>query len=375
VIGQQGPARRRHEGGQALQQLQRIEEQRGRPVAPWPPEAVQELAARALRQPLHGQGRAEDIAAHLLQLIPPACRHRHIRMQTEALQARRAPPGRRHGGRRPEAPHRLPGAGPEGDVPLQRRRDRAGEQRLLRRERVAPGVLVRPPPPAEQQPPHAPVQPREQHADVRVGRRRQAVEPGPRRRARARVDAVEEQRVEMNIEIRGSAKSLDGRDAAAPRPDQPPPRRAPSLPAEHRAQAHPQHGPREPRVERQLVAHWQRHREDPLADRDGRDDPVDEVRGELTHPPPAAGGAERTALTTEGDHRRVATALTAHAEQTMPEDATPEVSLELAPDEGRPSARPVGPGRPREEGREVGRDGAVEHRLLGLAPLVGCAGA
>jgi hypothetical protein len=59
----------------------------------------------------------------------------------------------------------------------------------------------------------------------------------------------------------------------------------------------------------------------------------------------------------------------------MPEDATPEVSLELAPDEGRPSARPVGPGRPREEGREVGRDGAVEHRLLGLAPLVGCAGA
>jgi hypothetical protein len=26
------------------------------------------------------------------------------------------------------------------------------------------------------------------------------VEPGPRRRARARVDAVEEQRVEMNIE-------------------------------------------------------------------------------------------------------------------------------------------------------------------------------
>jgi len=64
-------------------------------------------------------------------------------------------------------------------------------------------------------------------------------------------------------------------------------------------------------------------------------------------------------------------ALTLHAQQTMLEPATLEVRLELAPDERRPPARPVRPARPRQEGREVGRDGPVEHRLLGLAALVG----
>jgi hypothetical protein len=55
----------------------------------------------------------------------------------------------------------------------------------------------------------------------------------------------------------------------------------------------------------------------------------------------------------------------------MGEDATAEVRLELAPDERWPPARPVLSRRPREEGWQVGRDRAVEHRLLGLAALVG----
>jgi hypothetical protein len=50
----------RHEGGEPLQQ-----ERRG-PVAPWPSEAVEQLPARALRQPLRGQGRAQDVSAHTL---------------------------------------------------------------------------------------------------------------------------------------------------------------------------------------------------------------------------------------------------------------------------------------------------------------------
>jgi hypothetical protein len=43
----------------------------------------------------------------------------------------------------------------------------------------------------------------------------------------------------------------------------------------------------------------------------------------------------------------------------MPEDATPEVRLELASHERRPPARPVHPARPRQEGREVRLDGPV----------------
>jgi hypothetical protein len=64
---------------------------------------------------------------------------------------------------------------------------------------------------------------------------------------------------------------------------------------EHRAQAHPQHRARQPRVERELVAHRHGHREHPLADRHPREHPLDQVRGELTHPPPAARRAEAAA--------------------------------------------------------------------------------
>ena len=64
------------------------------------------------------------------------------------------PPGRDRLGRRAEPPHRLPGAGPERHSALQRRHPRAREPRLLRGERVAPGLLVRPAPAADQEPPH-----------------------------------------------------------------------------------------------------------------------------------------------------------------------------------------------------------------------------
>jgi hypothetical protein len=46
---------------------------------------------------------------------------------------------------RAQAAHRLPGARPERDAPLQRGGDRLREQRLLRGERVAPDVLIRMP--------------------------------------------------------------------------------------------------------------------------------------------------------------------------------------------------------------------------------------
>ena len=192
MVGQQRSARRRHEGRQAPQPLQGIEEQRRGAVAPGPAELIQELTPRALRQPLHGQGRTQDVAADLLQLIPPPRRHRHIRMETEALKARRTPPGRRRGGRRAEPAHRLPGAGPQRHAALQRRRHRARESRRLGRERIAPGVLTRPPPPADQELPHPALYARQKPRDVRIGRGWEAVELRPRRRARARVDASTE---------------------------------------------------------------------------------------------------------------------------------------------------------------------------------------
>ena len=199
--------------------------------------------------------------------------------------------------------------------------------------------------------------------------RRQAVETGravgwracTRRRRAAR---------ENEHWCSGSAKSLDGRDAAAANPHQASPRRPPSLPAEDGAQEHAQHRARETRVEGELVAHRHRHGEHPLADGHGRQDAIDQVRGEFAHAPPAARRTEPAATAAEGHHRRVPAALTLHAQQTVFEPATLEVRLELAPHERRP-ARPVLPGRAREERREVRRDRPVEHGLLGLAALIG----
>ena len=117
VIGEQRSPGRRHERGEPFEQLQRIEQERGGAVAPGPSELVQELPARALRQPLQRQGRTHEVAAQLLQLVPAARRHGHIRMQAEALEPRRPPPGRRRGGGRAESAHGLARAGAEASWP------------------------------------------------------------------------------------------------------------------------------------------------------------------------------------------------------------------------------------------------------------------
>jgi hypothetical protein len=131
--------------------------------------------------------------------IPAARRDGHVGVQAEALE-----PGTPRGGRlgarsRAETPDGLPRARAEGHAALQRGGDRLREQRLLRRNRVAPRVVRRQPAAARQEAPDAAVQPREQGRDVRIGGRRQRVEDRARLGRRARVDAVEEERVEMNI--------------------------------------------------------------------------------------------------------------------------------------------------------------------------------
>jgi hypothetical protein len=123
VVGQQRPARRRHEGRQALEQLQRFQEQRGRAVAPRAPELVEELAARALSQSLQRQRRTQEVPAHPLQLITAACRHRHVGVQAEAFEPGTPWGGCLSAGGRAEAPEHLPGPRAEGHAALQRGRE------------------------------------------------------------------------------------------------------------------------------------------------------------------------------------------------------------------------------------------------------------
>ena len=107
-------------------------------------------------------------------------------------------------------------------------------------------------------------------------------------------------------------------------------------PAEDGAQEDAQHRARQCRVEGELIAHGHWHGEHPLADRHVREDAIDQLRGELAHPPAAAGRTKRAPFArAERNHGGVAAALTAKAQEAMPEDPTLEVGLELAPDEGR----------------------------------------
>jgi hypothetical protein len=101
-----------------------------------------------------------------------------------------------------------------------------------------------------------------------------------------------------------------------------------------------------------------------------RDHVIDEMGGELAHPSTAAGRAEPPPFATERDDGRVPAAVTPHTQESVVEDPTPEIGLELASDERRPSTGPVFPRRAPEERRQVCRDGPVEHSLLGPAALV-----
>jgi hypothetical protein len=103
---------------------------------------------------------------------------------------------------------------------------------------------------------------------------------------------------------------------------------------------------------------------------DVRDHVIDEMGGELAHPSTAAGRAEPPPFATERDDGRVPAAVTPPTQESVVDDPTPEIGLELASDERRPSTGPVFSRRAPEECRQVCRDGPVEHSLLGPAALV-----
>jgi hypothetical protein len=165
-----------------------------------------------------------------------------VGVQAEAFKPGTPQGGRLGAGGRAEAPEPAPGARAEGHAALQRGGDRLREERLLRRERVAAVVVLSQPAAARQEAPDAAVQPRAKRRDVGVGGRGQAVEDWPDARCRARVEAAEDERVEVNVGVQGAAEALNRGHGPAAGADKPPPGRAPPDPAEDGAEEHAQHG-------------------------------------------------------------------------------------------------------------------------------------
>jgi hypothetical protein len=101
---------------------------------------------------------------------------------------------------------------------------------------------------------HSRGDPHEQDADLFIGRRREGSETKRVTLAFAEEDAVEEQRVEMDVQIQSAAKALDdGHRPGPPVPDPVSARAVPLEPQQH-PYGHAQHGARQRMIPRQEMA-------------------------------------------------------------------------------------------------------------------------
>lgn len=123
-----------------------------------------------------------------------------VRVQAEALQAGAAWGGFLGTRRRAEPADRLAGSRTEGHATLEGRPDGVGKQKLLRRARVGGGFVLGCPAAPDEQAWHPAPEPRQQLPDVLIRGRRRGMESGRRRPCGARVDVVEDQAVEMDVE-------------------------------------------------------------------------------------------------------------------------------------------------------------------------------
>lgn len=185
-----------------------------------------------------------------------------------------------------------------------------------------------------------------------------------------RVDAVKEQRVEVDVQVEGVTEALHDGDRAAltachaPLLARPTPQRS-----DNRAHEDAQDGAREWGVVGEAVAEREGKREHPLPHRDLGHDPVHQVRGRICHAPAAARRAEAAAFAGEGDDPVESAAVAMHPHESVGEDPAAQEAPELALDE--PWHRALAGQCLGEKGLELRLDRAVEHALLRSAAGVG----
>ena len=186
---------------------------------------------------------------------------------------------------------------PERDSTLDRGRAELGEERLVGLGRI--GIIVlraRNPAAALQVAQDATVQDGCELDDVLIGQRRCFVKDRASQRIGARVDAVQDEDMEMQIEIERAAEALGHDDrATAARCARPLWPRVRSH-GQQRAHEDAPDGGTELGVEGQQIADAEGEREHPLADRHVRQHVVDQVRGCVGHAPAATGRTETAAL-------------------------------------------------------------------------------
>ena len=247
------------------------------------------------------------------------------------------------------AEHTLAAAGTRRDAA----RDRGGverrEQRLFRRQRVVVGCVVAEPTTLEQAR-QAPCDLPRHAFHLGVVGWRERVE-AQRSFGGPRVDAVEQKRVEVDVQVQRVAEALhEGDGSAMPARDRPLlPGAAPQR-REDAAHEDVEHVAHERRVVGKPVAERKGQREHPLPHRHLGQHAIDEMRSGVGHAAPAARRAEAAALAREGDDAIEPAAVAVHADETMREDPAAQEGAELTRDDA--GHRPLPRGRGGEERRE-----------------------
>ena len=184
-------------------------------------------------------------------------------------------------------------------------------------------------------------------------------------------DAVEDQRVKMDVEVQRAAEALDDHhttaasalDAVVPRTLPKYPRDGPEEDARHHAA--------QPVVPSQLVSQASGHRQHPLPDAHVRQYGIDQMCRTLRHTPRAATGTERPVLARERDQPIESARAASEPGKSA---GQPSTAQERAEGMGHETGQPLVAGTPaagRTERLEVVADDLVDHPVLGASRLVG----
>jgi hypothetical protein len=232
----------------------------------------------------------------------------------------------------PHPPHARARTAAERDAAPVRSTTDAGESRGLFNHRVRPREfgIVAIETPAPEKTPHPRVDRREQDADLFIRRRGRG--PEAKRLPFAAVgeeDAIEQQRVKVDVEVEPAPESLDhgyaagvaGADAVAARP--------PPLEAQQHAYVDPEHGAGELVIPGQKIAKAVRQAQHPLPDRNAREHIIDEASGVLGHAPAPAARAETASLAGERDEPLERAVGAAETSETVRQHAAREEIPEL----------------------------------------------
>jgi hypothetical protein len=191
-----------------------------------------------------------------------------------------------------------------------------------------------------------------------------------RARAVAGEDALNDERVEVDVQVRRRPEALDRGDGPTAAVGGTATPRATSLEGQHRTDEHSEHAPAEPLVVRERVAQPVRRGEHPLPYGKAAKHVVHEVGGEACHATRRARRAEAAALAGERDQKVGATRVAAEAGEAARELAAGQELPQLALDEVRQAVTVTASTRLGEKGLQVLVDEPVQRAELGRARAV-----